>query len=517
MAGAPVARTVVVASRGLVASRPLRGTVGSPVVTPPDPEPEEPPLPNAPVISSIVESDITTTTATISWSVDQPSQGEIRYGTADGGPYGSTTTRETSYDYTDHGQVITGLTPNTTYYYKIWAMNAADQETLSGQGSFTTDAEPPAVDDFDTGYTYTDHTVPTGTGWTDGTDCRTALQSFFTAVPSGSSSTNHRRIIFPAGFTWRISGNIVISGKSHWTIEGMGTETTYGHTGGAIILRSGGLAKSDTASGHFSASHTTSTAGFRATDIRFHCLTLRGDSTIHSTTATYTAAYAMGISFRSCDGGRVSHCIIERVRGDHIYIASAQTSAPFTPSRNILIDGNLLQDNERMGVATVDHDSTLTIRDNKFSDIMYAAFDAEPNTSAAKIGNIVITGNLFDDTMSWGSDYNDGILKADAQHTTVPDHYGTLLIEDNHFSCTVLNNAGQGWMFAGTFGNGYIKSGLLTIRNNTCDTPSAGPVVRGARWAGGITMLNNTGFKTASGSWFMDSGGNGTITQSGNT
>lgn len=391
---------------------------------------------------------------------------------------------------------------------------------LSAGGSGTIpDGSSPGFTPFDSGYTYIDHVVPTGPGWTDGTDCRNALQNLLNAIPSGASATQHRRIVFPAGFTWTISGNLVISGKSHWTIEGGGSETLYGHSGGAVILRSGGLPKDNLASGHFSASHTSATAGFRATDIRFHCLTLRGDSVIHSTTATYTAAYAMGISFRSCDGGRVSHCVIERVRGDHVYIASAQSSAPFTPSRNILIDGNLLQDNDRMGVATVDHDSTLTIRGNRFSDIMYAAFDAEPNSSAAKIGDMLIEGNRFDGTMSWGSDYNDGILKADAQHTTIPDHYGTLVIRNNTFDCNVLTNAGQGILFAGTYGNGYVKAGLLTIEDNTNVSAIrfAGPIARFARFTAGAVIRNNKDFKSASGNWVTDSGGNGSISQSGNT
>lgn len=376
--------------------------------------------------------------------------------------------------------------------------------------------EPPPTA-FDDGYTYTDHTVPTGAGWTDGSDCRSALQAFLNGIPSGASSTSHRRILFPAGFTWRISGNLVIGGgKAHWTIEGGGTETLRGHSGGAVILRQGGLARNDTAGGHFSVSHWDGTAGYRATDIRFHCITLRGDSDRHSTAVSDLPAYAAGISFRSCDGARVSHCVMEQVRGDLIYVAAAQSSTGGTPSRDILIDGNLLARNDRMGVATVNHTGTLTVRGNEFRDIFYAAFDDEPNSSSSTIGDILIEENLFAGTMSWGTSYNDGIIKADSQNTNAPSHAGTFTIRDNTFDCAVLNNNGQGIMFAASFGALFVKSGALLIENNVSLRRFAGPIVRTANWSGGVTMRNNSGW-LSSGSFYQDSGGNGSIVNTGNS
>lgn len=459
----------------------------------------------------------TTTTLEITWTADQFVSSWLEWGTTTS--YGNETTHDTSFAYATHAQTITGLSPSTTYHVRPIVVNQGGLTTIGANASFTTLAgsTPPPQSAFNTGYTYIDHTVPTGAGWTDGTDCRTALQSFLNAVPSGATATDHRRIVFPAGFTWRISGGVQVLNKSHWTIEGSGTEATYGHTGGAIVLRSGGLARNDTAGGHFLVSNFSGTAGYTNTDIRFHCITLRGDSDRHSQALSDLPAYSAGISYRSCDGGRVNHCIIERNRGDFVYVAGAGASSGGTASRDILVDYCLLQDNERMGVTTVNHDSTLTIRGNKFSDVFYAAFDAEPNTNASRVGDVLIEGNLFADTMSWGTSYNDGVLKADAQNTLAPNHYGTITVQDNVFSCTVLNNAGQGWMWAASFGALYAKNGPLIIRNNTCTIPSAGPVVRTANWVGGVTMQNNTGFKTATGSWFTNSGNNGTIINTNNT
>lgn len=480
----------------------LGGGGGTP---PPDPAPT--------ITSGLALVARTTTSITLTWTADQFVQSWLQWGPTTS--FGNETTHDTSFDYKTHTQSVTGLTPGTTYHFRPVVVNQGGLQTVGSDAAFDTLTESIPDSEFDDGYTYTDHTVPTGSGWTDGTDCRSALQSFLNAIPSGSSSTAHRRIVFPAGFTWTISGSLSINGKSHWTIEGGGTEATYGHTGGAMLLRSGGLARNNTAGGHFVISDFSSGTGYTNTDIRIHAMTLRGDSDRHSTQVSDLPAYSAGVTFRSCDGGRVSHCIIERNRGDCVYVAGRGSGSAGTPSRNILVDGCLMQDNDRMGCTTVNHDSTYTIRDNKFSDIFYAAIDIEPNASC-KVGNTVISGNLFADTMSWGTSYNDGVIKCDSP--IAPDHYGTILIEDNHFDCTVLNNAGQGWMFAGTYGPApYIKNGLLTIRDNTCDRPSAGPVVRGANWVAGITMTNNTGFKTASGSWFTNSGNNGTITNTGNS
>jgi hypothetical protein len=133
---------VVVAGRPIVADRNTVAPTSVPGV--PDP-PVPPPLPNAPVISNIVESTPTQTAVTISWHVDQPSQGRIYYDTNTGtvkGDYALSTALEASYDYMDHTQNITGLTPGTLYYYRVWGQNAAAQESLSAEGTFTTEAEP---------------------------------------------------------------------------------------------------------------------------------------------------------------------------------------------------------------------------------------------------------------------------------------------------------------------------------------------------------------------------------------
>lgn len=140
MAGSLVTGRAVVAARGLVGSRPLRGSAGTPVVTPPN-DPTTPPLPNAPVIESITESALTETEVTLTIVVDQPCQCQVFYDTDSGtvtGDYALSTKAELSFTYSTHVQRPRNLASSTKYYYRVKVTNSADQTTLSAEGDFTT-------------------------------------------------------------------------------------------------------------------------------------------------------------------------------------------------------------------------------------------------------------------------------------------------------------------------------------------------------------------------------------------
>lgn len=504
------------AGRQLAVGRTLAGSASQPTPPPPSGPDPTPTFVSAPAVVSK-----STTSVTIGFTADQFVQALIVYGLTTS--YGTNGPNETSFNYKAHEMTINGLSANTTYHFKVTITNQSALSANSSDVAVTTDAAsggdpnpPPSPTPFDTGYTYTDTVVPTGAGWTDGSDCRSALQALINATPNGTDATHHRRLVFPAGFTWTLSGYVTFEGKSHWTIEGGGVETTYGHTGGAKLKRSGGYAVTDTNGAIFCASYFSSTAGYRATDLRFHALTFEGSSTTYSTTATDIPAYQMGICFRSCDGARVSHCVFDKLFGDGVYISSSQNSATPPPSRNIRIDGNVIKQNNRMGIAIIACD-TLIIEDNQFSDIFYACIDFEPNVSGMLTKDATIRRNQFANIWSWGSSYTDGCIKADCQNGLVPLFTGTLSIVDNTFPGRPQSNGGAGNMFAGFYGSGWLKSASLVITGNACSQPQNGPVVRLKNWQGAITIQNNTGFWNGVGNWVQNDGGNSTINQSGNT
>jgi chitodextrinase len=100
-----------------------------------------------PEISNVASSAITQTTATITWNTNEPADSRVRYGTTSGGPY------DEAYDDTDvtsHSMGLTGLTENTTYYYKVRSTDPSGNSAESAEYSFKTlapvpDEEPPVI------------------------------------------------------------------------------------------------------------------------------------------------------------------------------------------------------------------------------------------------------------------------------------------------------------------------------------------------------------------------------------
>jgi hypothetical protein len=130
-----------VAERGLVTGRPLRGSTGSPTVTPNPPAPTTPPLPNPPNVTGITPSSITTDGATLTIVVDQNTRCYVVYDTDSGAveaDYAFATREEESFTYATHSQRLSNLADGTQYFYRAIVENVAGQQTISAQGNFTT-------------------------------------------------------------------------------------------------------------------------------------------------------------------------------------------------------------------------------------------------------------------------------------------------------------------------------------------------------------------------------------------
>jgi hypothetical protein len=109
---------------------------------PADPLPVDPPDTTVktadgtpPVLSGIAVSGQTGTAVTISWTTNEASDSQIEYGTTTG--YGSSTAIDPSTVFS-HTQVLTGLTPATTYHFKVLSSDAADNLAASEDYAFTT-------------------------------------------------------------------------------------------------------------------------------------------------------------------------------------------------------------------------------------------------------------------------------------------------------------------------------------------------------------------------------------------
>jgi hypothetical protein len=94
-----------------------------------------PPSNNPPVISAVTSSNVTQTSATISWTTDIPSSSQVLYGTSSS--YNQSTTLD-STQVTSHSQTITGLTAGTIYHFAVQSTGSASNTSTSSDNTFTT-------------------------------------------------------------------------------------------------------------------------------------------------------------------------------------------------------------------------------------------------------------------------------------------------------------------------------------------------------------------------------------------
>ena len=140
---------------------------------------------------SIVVENVTETTITVRWTMSEGCQAQLEYGTSTS--YGSTTTEETSFDYFEHVQTITGLDAGTSYHLRSKSTSAesvvvysADQPVTTSGGVVVSTKGPrvaPAVPTGSTVYTISAGIASDGTG-----DVGAAITSWLNGLPAGSTA-----------------------------------------------------------------------------------------------------------------------------------------------------------------------------------------------------------------------------------------------------------------------------------------------------------------------------------------
>ncbi len=125
--------------------------------------------PTPPVISNLQISNITDGTAQISWTTDDSATSQVEY---DFVPYyGQSTTEDTSL-ITSHVVTLQGLTPSTSYHFRVKSTNAAGLTNYSSDQPFTTQplSTTIIVDEIDPDCTLSGSwsTGSSSGGWNDG-------------------------------------------------------------------------------------------------------------------------------------------------------------------------------------------------------------------------------------------------------------------------------------------------------------------------------------------------------------
>ena len=99
-------------------------------------------VPAAPVITNINKTNLTSSSATITWTTDTPASSLVNYGTSTG--YGSASTPDPAL-VTSHSVTLMGLTPSTSYNFDVVSRNATAMTTTSPNNTFTTAATSAAA------------------------------------------------------------------------------------------------------------------------------------------------------------------------------------------------------------------------------------------------------------------------------------------------------------------------------------------------------------------------------------
>jgi hypothetical protein len=89
-----------------------------------------------PVIGSIGTSGVTATSATITWSTDEPADGQVFYREAGTGGYLQTPLDATLT--TEHAATLGGLSPDTAYEFHVASADAAGNSATSSDATFNT-------------------------------------------------------------------------------------------------------------------------------------------------------------------------------------------------------------------------------------------------------------------------------------------------------------------------------------------------------------------------------------------
>jgi peptidoglycan hydrolase-like protein with peptidoglycan-binding domain len=169
----------------------------------------------APSISAIGTSGVSTSSITINWTTNEAAGSRVYYGTATPLNNATASTKVDGALVTSHSLTLTGLTPGTTYYFKVESADAANNITTSTETSFATTALPPV-----------DTTAPTVSGITVTPGSTTASVVWSTNEPATSKMYWMTTTPINLGSAMNVSDATLVT-SHNGTITGLTASTTY--------------------------------------------------------------------------------------------------------------------------------------------------------------------------------------------------------------------------------------------------------------------------------------------------
>jgi len=167
-----------------------------------------------PVISGVQTQSVTSSTATITWSTNEPANSRVDYGLA---PTSLNLSKADPTLVTSHSVQLTGLTANTTYYYRVSSADAAGNAASSTVQSFTTGASGSATWSETTVNDFSDGTLASTQVTSDGNGAvrlaSTTSGGTFTDDFTQADGPAANWDVWPSSTltpSWRVSGNVYV-------------------------------------------------------------------------------------------------------------------------------------------------------------------------------------------------------------------------------------------------------------------------------------------------------------------
>jgi len=179
----------------------------------------------APTISGQTATNITGSAAQITWTTNEAATSRVEYGLTTS--YGSTTTLDPAL-VTAHSVALTALAPNTTYNYRVRSIDAAGNERIGTNATFSTAATP-------------DTTPPTSpTGLTATAFSSTQINLAWTASTDNVAVTGYQIL--------RDGTQVGTSATNSFSDTGLNPSTSYNYTVRAVDAAANPSAQSQPAS-----------------------------------------------------------------------------------------------------------------------------------------------------------------------------------------------------------------------------------------------------------------------------
>ena len=170
----------------------------------------------APVISQLSATSTNQTTASVTWQTNENATGKVTYATQ---PLITASTTQTATHaglLTSHAINLSGLTAQTTYYFRVESADSSGNTATSSEMTFTTKPVPPPVDT----------TAPIISGLTVTPQATTTVVAWTTNEASTSKATFATQTLVTATST-ESAFNATLTTSHSLTLQNLATSTLY--------------------------------------------------------------------------------------------------------------------------------------------------------------------------------------------------------------------------------------------------------------------------------------------------